>query len=118
MPRENRKRGKRRKIQAEQSTEGRNPAQEIAENPSWIVSSSKAVAVDAEAPFGEVEADVKAYFRTVDLQIRDWQGNLDETVKEDDVQPNESAKSGRLNCGYFTEHDVGREAHALYGRVE
>lgn len=92
MPRENRKRGKRHKNQAEEKPEAPHPPQEIAKEPSWIVSSSKAVdARDPEAPFGEVEADVKAYFRTVDLQIRDWQENQEETVEEDDVQPNESA---------------------------
>ena len=96
MPRENRKRGKRNKKQSKETAEGPHPPQEIAEEPSWIVSSSKVATHNPEAPFGEVEVDVKAYFRTVDLQIRDWQENQDEIVEEDDVQPNESAYIG---CG-------------------
>jgi nucleolar protein 9 len=55
---------------------------------------------DPEAPFEGVEADVKAYFRTVDLQIRDWQENQDETAEEDDVQPNESAYVDSRNSGF------------------
>jgi nucleolar protein 9 len=37
---------------------------------SWIV---KSQTVDSSAPFGHVDPEVKAYFRTVDIQIRDWQ---------------------------------------------
>jgi nucleolar protein 9 len=63
----------------------------FAEQPSWIVSSSKvAEAHNPEAPFGELEVDIKAYFRMVDVQIRDWQENQAEMIEEDDVQPNES----------------------------
>ena len=91
MPRENRKRGKKHKknIVEEKEYKPCPPQTEIAQQPSWIVASSKAV--DAEAPFGELESDVKAYFRTVDLQIRNWQGNQGEKPEEDDFQPNESA---------------------------
>jgi nucleolar protein 9 len=45
---------------------------------------------DSETPFGELEADIKAYFRTVDLQLRDWQENQDDGGEEDDGQSNES----------------------------
>jgi nucleolar protein 9 len=39
--------------------------------PSWIV--KRQTDFDSSAPFGHVDAEVKAYFRTVDIQIRDWQ---------------------------------------------
>lgn len=89
MPRENRKRGKKHKkpvqdepepevgpevypedtgYKGEQQTGGF----EGGDRPSWIVS-DREPQVNPEAPFGYVDADVKAYFRTVDLQIRDWQ---------------------------------------------
>ncbi|KAJ3505135.1 hypothetical protein NLJ89_g7571 [Agrocybe chaxingu] len=44
-----------------------------------------------EAPFGYVDIDVKAYFRTVDVQIREWQDSQDE-VAEEDVDPNEQKR--------------------------
>ena len=31
-------------------------------------------AYDAEYPFGELDPDLKAYFRNVEEQIRDWEG--------------------------------------------
>ncbi|KAF5364123.1 hypothetical protein D9756_000966 [Leucocoprinus leucothites] len=44
--------------------------------PSWIIpaaSQNNDEGINPEAPFGFVDAEVKAYFRTVDTQIRDWQ---------------------------------------------
>ncbi|KAJ4472084.1 armadillo-type protein [Lentinula aciculospora] len=77
MPRENRKRGKKHKPKAaEQPTLYEEPPQELEfpAGPSWIVSASgEESEYDPEAPFGYVDTDVKAYFRTVDIQIRDWQ---------------------------------------------
>lgn len=89
MPKENRKRGKKHKkpVQTEpEPQEDPEAYQESAEcegesgtggfgggsRPSWIVRDSEPQ-VNPEAPFGYVDADVKAYFRTVELQIRDWQ---------------------------------------------
>jgi nucleolar protein 9 len=91
MPRENRKRGKKHKkpaqnqpgpqedpeahhedadYEGEQTTGGF----EGGSRPSWVVR-DREPQVNPEAPFGYVDADVKAYFRTVELQIRDWQEN-------------------------------------------
>lgn len=101
MPRENRKRGKKHKKRTDEEV---NPEHHDAQlpdqhtedyeepqaGPSWIVPASSKVEVNPEAPFGYVDAEVKAYFRTVDLQIRDWQeqGTAAEDADED-IDPNE-----------------------------
>lgn len=96
MPRENRKRGKKNKKKPEE--EFIPPAQpppapdpEITGEPSWIRPAAEPIPeTNPEAPFGYVDADVKAYFRTVDVQIRDWQGAREEAREDDDiVDPNE-----------------------------
>ena len=87
MPRENRKRGKKHKkpLQdkpepevylegADHTTEQQTGGFEGGDRPLWVVR-DREPQTNPEAPFGYVEADVKAYFRTVDLQIRDWQAN-------------------------------------------
>ncbi|KAF8164817.1 armadillo-type protein [Crassisporium funariophilum] len=98
MPRENRKRGKKHKKQPQEEEP---KAQEYAEPktipegaPSWIVPASKTEEeVNLEAPFGYVDVDVKAYFRTVDVQIRDWQEHQEErTVDEGESDPNEQKR--------------------------
>jgi len=101
MPREHRKRGKKHKKAPEEQypikeeyvqPEPEAPAQEESSGePSWIVPAQKIQEeVNAEAPFGFVDADVKAYFRTVDVQIRDWQENEEENAGAGvDVDPNE-----------------------------
>ena len=101
MPREHRKRGKKHKKAPEEQylikeeyvqPEPEEPAQEESSGgPSWIVPAQKTQEeVNAEAPFGFVDADVKAYFRTVDVQIRDWQENEEENTGTGlDVDPNE-----------------------------
>ncbi|KDQ64985.1 hypothetical protein JAAARDRAFT_28650 [Jaapia argillacea MUCL 33604] len=82
MPRENRKRGKKHKKPVEEPIYSKRepeavvaPEQTQHSGPSWIVSAPKPEGEEfnPEAPFGYVDADVKAYFRTVDLQIREWQ---------------------------------------------
>lgn len=82
MPRENRKRGKKHKKQnVEDYVENRGQSyhQEAAEpeaGPSWIRQRSNAEEepeVNPEAPFGLVNPDVKAYFKTVDEKLREWQ---------------------------------------------
>ncbi|CAA7270741.1 unnamed protein product [Cyclocybe aegerita] len=102
MPREHRKRGKKHKKQPqedqiynheeEQDLEPE-PLQQEPSEPSWIVSSSRTQQeeINREAPFGYVDVDVKTYFRTVDVQIRDWQDSQDE-VAEEDVDPNEQKR--------------------------
>ena len=59
--------------------------------PSWIIPASKNTEeINFEAPFGYLDADVKVYFRTVDIQIRNWQENEAE-ARDADVDPNEGA---------------------------
>jgi nucleolar protein 9 len=92
MPKENRKRGKKRRREDEKTATG-GDAQESAPEldnpkPSWIVSASKEVPEsNTDAPFGYVDADVKAYFRTVDIQLRQWQDN---EVEDDHETANSS----------------------------
>lgn len=104
MPRENRKRGKKHKKSKEEdhyalaSNVGHVEQQNYAENqpeaghgePSWIRPSARREdEFNPEAPFGYVEQDVKAYFRTVDVQIRDWQENAAAEEVSEDTDPNE-----------------------------
>ena len=45
-----------------------------------------------EAPFGYVDPELKAYFRTVDDQLKEWQQNREYYAEgEEDIDPNESA---------------------------
>ncbi|KAG2151818.1 armadillo-type protein [Suillus cothurnatus] len=83
MPNENRKRGKKhKKTQEHRPAFLRHrsiPAQESESHP--------------EAPFGYVDPDIKAYFRTVDDQIRTWQ--QERPYEEDqaaDLDPNEAKR--------------------------
>ena len=102
MPRELRKRGRKHKkqpvedpIPAEKQAQAEEPEPQA--GPSWIVSSSNAPEINPEAPFGYVDADVKAYFRTVDVQLRDWQDNTEEALDGDeDVDPNESTSRTKI----------------------
>lgn len=96
MPRENRKRGKKHKKKTEEvAGVSQEPApyvedQDTAEaGPSWIVSGRDSTTVDQNAPFGYVDSEIKAYFRTVDVQIREWQETKPEVVEDADVDPNE-----------------------------
>lgn len=110
MPREIRKRGKKKKGQAEEEVDYPNQKadpivfEEEAEphafneptaGPSWMRSAptqtgpSGSGGVDSEAPFGYVEADVKAYFRTVDLKLREWQEGTEEDDVPEGIDPNE-----------------------------
>ena len=102
MPREQRKRGKKHKKtdhdaqqRALEPDVAEVPVEDVVEElsepgPSWI-KPKKQQDRDPDAPFGYVDSDVKAYFRTVDLQIRDWQEVTKERVEasEHDVDPNE-----------------------------
>ena len=87
MPKEHRKRGKKHKKppldkpetevyqeDVDHAGEEQTGGFEGGDRPSWIVR-DREPQVNPEAPFGYVDADVKAYFRTVELQIRDWQEN-------------------------------------------
>lgn len=106
MPKENRKRGKKHKksekeedvdafyaAKAAQELQIQAAAEQQPQNdvgPSWMRSAESEF--NPEAPFGYVDADVKAYFRTVDIQIRDWQDNGAQAEENEDVDPNEGAQ--------------------------
>ncbi|PIL36686.1 hypothetical protein GSI_00375 [Ganoderma sinense ZZ0214-1] len=103
MPRENRKRGKKHKKKAsEELAQAEEPQhdfyppqfqdQEDEAGPSWIVRARDDSAADPDAPFGYVDAEVKAYFRTVDVQIREWQETRPEVEADEDVDPNEDRR--------------------------
>ncbi|KAF9468782.1 armadillo-type protein [Collybia nuda] len=96
MPLENRKRGKKHKKQPQEEEnfpEVQRPIpvseHELIGEPSWIRPTAEHIPeTNPEAPFGYVDVDVKAYFRTVDIQIRDWQGTH-KAGEDDDTDPNE-----------------------------
>jgi len=97
MPRENRKRGKKHKkgevAEVDVPATVRQPEEQEphATGPSWIISAKNEDLINPEAPFGYVDADLKAYFRTVDQQLKEWQANDGHEVEDDqDVNPNES----------------------------
>ncbi|KAI0334862.1 ARM repeat-containing protein [Cubamyces sp. BRFM 1775] len=99
MPRENRKRGKKHKKKTEEVADvSQDPAPYIEEQeaveagPSWIVSARDSTTVDQNAPFGYVDSEIKAYFRTVDVQIREWQETKPEVAEDADVDPNEDRR--------------------------
>jgi nucleolar protein 9 len=98
MPKEHRKRGKKKKPEPEwqppptQAREPENVPPAESAGPSWIVGKpgNPEDEYNPEAPFGYVDVDVKAYFRTVDLQIRDWQDAATESQADnEDIDPNE-----------------------------
>jgi nucleolar protein 9 len=109
MPRENRKRGRKHKKQPQEKEAAHLPVPAPVEEeearpaagPSWIKPAPKPEdEYNAEAPFGYVDADVKAYFRTVDLQIREWAENAAEAQEGDeDHDPNEGAFTKRFSEG-------------------
>jgi len=121
MPRENRKRGKRTKkpadvVQEEQTRRVQAepdaielPEEENTAGPSWIKPAASPVDdINYDAPFGIVDADVKAYFRTVDLQIRDWQ-ETHSTASSEETDPNAGAlwlaSVARQDILHFSQRD-------------
>lgn len=111
MPKENRKRGKKHKKPVQNEPEPEADPEVYQEDagyedeqqtggfeggsrPSWVVP-DRVPQVNLEAPFGYIDTDVKAYFRTVDLQIRDWQESPahpstgDNGDSENEQDPNE-----------------------------
>jgi hypothetical protein len=96
MPREHRKRGKKHRKPREDEAHFQDDLiptgyLEPEKEPSWIhpaLETSPETSI--EAPFGYVDADVKAYFRTVDDQIRDWQeAGSSAALTEEMGDPNE-----------------------------
>ena len=99
ITKELRKRGKRHK---KPSAEDQTHAQEHealdegpSSGPSWIVprADSSSEQSNPEAPFGFVDPELKAYFKTVDDQLKEWQQNRDYAEGDEDVDPNESSSS-------------------------
>ncbi|KAI0274347.1 armadillo-type protein [Russula aff. rugulosa BPL654] len=89
MPKELRKRGKRHK---KSSAEDQTHAQEhevLDEGPS---SESSSKQFNPDAPFGYVDPELKAYFKTVDDQLKEWQQNRNYAEGEEDVDPNENKR--------------------------
>jgi len=99
MPKENRKRGKKHKKTQETSEPSRDTTRDTQNSdhhnrPSWIVPAQDSEEAHPEAPFGYVDPDVKAYFRTVDDQIRTWQQQKPyEEDQTTDLDPNEGLES-------------------------
>ena len=97
MPKDLRKRGKRHK----KSEANAQPPPQVPEpidggpssGPSWIVSrapDSIQDQVSSEAPFGFVDPEMKAYFRTVEDQLKEWQQNWGDADVVEDIDSNES----------------------------
>lgn len=96
MPREQRKRGKK-KSKVVEPEEPKAVPQEVytddaapTEDPTWMRSDNPNA--DIEAPFGYVDGDVKAYFRTVDLRMREWQQGQD---GDDELPQEEDPNQGK-----------------------
>ncbi|KAH7343515.1 armadillo-type protein [Rhizoctonia solani] len=92
MPREHRKRGKKKKgnkeptdNEVEQQNEEYHEEHHEESNPKWMQTNDE---MSLEAPFGYVDPDVKGYFRTVDARIQDWQSQ--DYVRDD---PNEEGNT-------------------------
>ncbi|KIY48757.1 ARM repeat-containing protein [Fistulina hepatica ATCC 64428] len=130
MPKELRKRGKKNKKKQEErihdtrrvGSDGHGGAQkgiddEYTQNdagPSWIAQSNEHAEDDAynpEAPFGYVDPDIKAYFRTVDTQIRDWQ-NADtaEATPEGVIGPSSDIAPLLIRANAALQEMRGKEA--------
>ncbi|KAI0313257.1 armadillo-type protein [Amylostereum chailletii] len=102
MPKDFRKRGKRHKKTATDTDAQPHHTEDTAlepkdehasAGPSWIVSAPNENQANIEAPFGYVDADIKAYFRTVDTQLKEWQENGKEIEEEGgDTDPNENKR--------------------------
>lgn len=108
MPREIRKRGKK-KSKAQEPEEQYAPQKLAAavepqppvntsegDGPSWMRNAPWFAGpsnpnADIEAPFGYVDADVKAYFRTVDSKLREWQAGAGEEDLPEGVDANAGA---------------------------
>ncbi|KAK2464918.1 hypothetical protein APHAL10511_002994 [Amanita phalloides] len=87
MPQENRKRGKKHKKHPQETV--RDDLVDGSSGPSWIRPVGSGLHdANPEAPYGYVDNDVKAYFRTVDIQLRDWQ-EIQEPDADGDKDPNQ-----------------------------
>lgn len=88
MPRENRKRGKKhKKPQAEEEEHYEEPQPVTASHDEQAEASTST----QDAPFGFVDPDVKAYFRTVDAQLKEWQDDFGDVEEGMDLMEGASA---------------------------
>ncbi|KAH9991655.1 ARM repeat-containing protein [Russula compacta] len=96
MPKEVRKRGKRHRKSANEyqppAQEQQSPGEGPSSRPSWIIPRVDSNQLNPEAPFGYVDPEMKAYFRTVDDQLKEWQQNWDDVQREEDIDPNENRR--------------------------
>ncbi|KAI9448557.1 ARM repeat-containing protein [Lactarius indigo] len=96
MPKDLRKRGKRHKKSEPNAQPPTKEPESIEEGPSsgpsWIVRApnSNRDQVDSEAPFGYVDPEMKAYFRTVEDQLKEWQQNWGDAEGLEDIDSNEN----------------------------
>lgn len=83
MPREHRKRGKRKRKDISDALEHDGIVENLPnvaqgnqmeeDRPSWIETAPVEQNIAPEAPFGFCDPDLKGYFRTVNDQLREWQ---------------------------------------------
>lgn len=111
MPREHRKRGQRKKtrkegeesqeIQATSNAQTDRPSATHTQ-PSWIEDAPEAPVVsetDFDAPWGYVDPDVKAYFRTVEEQMLEWQSTGQ--LQRDGPQMGNDLNEGKMRLVLF-----------------
>ncbi|KIJ32368.1 hypothetical protein M422DRAFT_265865 [Sphaerobolus stellatus SS14] len=99
MPRENRKRGKKNKKQEKEevttyAVEEPQYEEQVPYN-QWEQQNEDELEAQAqveEAPFGIVDPDVKAYFRTVNDQLKEWQDEGVDTEVDAEVDANEERR--------------------------
>jgi nucleolar protein 9 len=116
MPREHRKRGQRKtkrkegeELQEIQETPSARAQSTAQTQPSWIEDAAEAPVVpenNFEAPWGYVDPDVKAYFRTVEEQMLEWQssGKLQRDEAQIDKDPNQGKACLVLSRGHASQH--------------
>jgi len=71
-------------------------AHQPSSGPSWIVSrapDSNQDQVNSEAPFGYVDPEMKAYFRTVEDRLKEWQQDWGDAEAVEDIDSNKSTQT-------------------------
>ncbi|CCO28168.1 Nucleolar protein 9 AltName: Full=Pumilio domain-containing protein NOP9 [Rhizoctonia solani AG-1 IB] len=107
MPKEHRKRGKKKRGNKEAvEHEAEQQAEEHHEepNPQWMETNDD---MNLEAPFGYVDPDVKGYFRTVDARIQDWQSQ--EYVPDDANEEGNTNEDKRMFLVAALSESSGKE---------
>ncbi|CAE6396407.1 unnamed protein product [Rhizoctonia solani] len=107
MPKEHRKRGKKKKGNnevAEHETEQKVEECHEESNPQWMETNDD---INLDAPFGYVDPDVKGYFRTVDARIQDWQSQ--EYVRDDANEEGNTNEDKRMFLVAALSESSGKE---------